>query len=64
MPNEAFDADLLLERVESVRRTLAEASEGRYPAPRLIAVTKTHPVDMILPLEGCGVTEIGENHVQ
>ena len=54
----------LLGRVENVRRVLAEASEGRYPPPRLIAVTKTHPVEHILPLLEAGVTEIGENRVQ
>ena len=61
---EAFSPELLRERVDRVRRELAEASEGRYPAPRLIAVTKTHPAEWILPLTGCGVTEIGENRVQ
>lgn len=51
-------------RVEMIRRELAEASEGRYPAPRLIAVTKTHPAEEILPLWELGITEIGENRVQ
>ena len=57
-------AEELREKVETVRRELAEASEGRYPVPRLIAVTKTHPPEMILPLREAGVTEIGENRVQ
>ena len=56
--------DGLRERVESIRRELEEASEGRYPAPRLIAVTKTHTAEEILPLAEAGVTEIGENRVQ
>ena len=51
-------------RVEEVRRVLAAASEGRYPPPRLIAVTKTHPAERILPLLEAGVTDIGENRVQ
>ncbi len=55
---------LLSERVSMIRRELEEASEGRYPAPRLIVVTKTHPPEMILPLKAAGVTEIGENRVQ
>ena len=55
---------LLAERVGMIRRELEEASEGRYPAPRLIAVTKTHPPEMILPLKAAGITEIGENRVQ
>ena len=56
--------DALSARVEEVRRVLEAASEGRYAPPRLIAVTKTHPVERILPLEAAGVTEIGENRVQ
>ena len=51
-------------RVGRIRQELAEASEGRYPVPKLIAVTKTHSVEEILPLAGAGVTEIGENRVQ
>ena len=54
----------LLERVDRIRRELAEASDGRYPAPKLIAVTKTHPPEMILPLKAAGITDIGENRVQ
>ena len=51
-------------RVNRVRRELEEASEGRWPAPKLIAVTKTHSAEEILPLKESGVTEIGENRVQ
>ena len=54
----------LARRVERIRQELAEASEGRYPAPKLIAVTKTHSAEEILPLVEAGVTEIGENRVQ
>ena len=54
----------LLNRVARIRQELAEASEGRYPAPKLIAVTKTHSAEEILPLLEAGVTEIGENRVQ
>ncbi len=55
---------LLGERVRQVQAELAQASEGRYPPPRLIAVTKTHPPEMILPLLNCGVSAVGENRVQ
>ena len=51
-------------RISRIRRELAEASEGRYPVPKLIAVTKTHNAAEILPLAEAGVTEIGENRVQ
>lgn len=54
----------LARRVARVRQELAEASDGRYAVPRLIAVTKTHSTEEILPLAEAGVTEIGENRVQ
>ena len=54
----------LEQRVNRVRQELEEAAGGRYPAPRLIAVTKTHSAEEILPLAEAGVTEIGENRVQ
>ena len=56
--------ELLAERIAGIRQELAEASEGRYPAPRLVAVTKTHPPETILQLKAAGITEIGENRVQ
>ena len=59
-----MDAELLRTRVEAVRADLAAASQGRYPVPRLIAVTKTHPAEKILPLKELGVADIGENRVQ
>ena len=54
----------IAERVGRIRQELETASEGRYPAPRLVAVTKTHPPEIILPLKAAGITEIGENRVQ
>jgi pyridoxal phosphate enzyme (YggS family) len=54
----------LEERIAAIRKELAEASEGRYPVPRLIAVTKTHSPEEILPLRELGIEEIGENRVQ
>ena len=51
-------------RVSLVREALNTASEGRYPAPRLIAVTKTHAPEVFLPLADMGVDTIGENRVQ
>ena len=56
--------EAIQENVERIRRELAEASEGRYPAPRLMAVTKTRLPEEILPLKDMGITEIGENRVQ
>ena len=54
----------LTRNVARIRQELEEAADGRYPAPRLIAVTKTHSAEEILPLAEAGVTEIGENRVQ
>ena len=54
----------LAARLAAIRENLAKASEGRYPVPKLIAVTKTHPAEDILPLRTLGVTDIGENRVQ
>ena len=56
--------EMLAERVRKIRRELETATDGRYPPPRLIAVTKTHAAEEILPLREAGVTEIGENRVQ
>ena len=56
--------DELKSRVERVRQELEEASAGRYPIPKLIAVTKTHSAEEILPLAEMGITDIGENRVQ
>ncbi len=54
-----------LERnVARVRQELEEAAAGRYPVPKLVAVTKTHSAEEILPLAEMGIAEIGENRVQ
>lgn len=54
----------LLQRYEAARAALADAADGRYAPPRIIAVTKTHAVEEILPLAALGLTEIGENRAQ
>ena len=59
-----MDNALLKARLDTVRAELATASEGRYPVPKLIAVTKTHPAEVILPLQEMGQIDIGENRVQ
>ncbi|MBQ8200426.1 MAG: YggS family pyridoxal phosphate-dependent enzyme [Clostridia bacterium] len=51
-------------RLEGIRTALSAASEGLYAPPKVIAVTKTHPAQDILPLQELGVTDIGENRVQ
>lgn len=59
-----MDEMLLRTRLDHVRAELLTASEGRYPAPKLIAVTKTHAPEVFLPLADMGQTAIGENRVQ
>ena len=51
-------------RLETIRSRMAQASAGRYPLPKVLAVTKTHPAEEILPLRDVGLTAIGENRVQ
>lgn len=53
--------------LDTVRKNIAEAAiqTGRTPEDiTLIAVTKTHPPEMINEAIDCGVTDIGENKVQ
>ena len=59
-----MDAALLRARYDAARAALAQASEGLYAPPRIIAVTKTHPAQEILPLAEMQVMDIGENRVQ
>lgn len=60
-----MDTVQLASRLQAIRSVLEQAAQtGGYPAPRLIAVTKNHPVEEILPLRGLGVEDIGENRVQ
>lgn len=59
-----MDNEALRQRAAQIRQQLLTASEGKYPPPKLIAVTKTHPAEDFLPLAEMGVTEIGENRVQ
>ena len=60
-----MNEETLRQNLIHVRETLATvAASGGYAAPKLIAVTKTHPAEVILPLTGMGITDIGENRVQ
>lgn len=59
-----MEREELERRVREVRAGLEEAAGGRWPVPKLIAVTKTHSPEEILPLRELGITDIGENRVQ
>lgn len=58
---------IIEERLEKVRANIRSAAEecGRNPDEiKLIAVTKTHPPDMMNEAIKCGITDIGENKPQ
>lgn len=59
-----MDEEMLRSRYEGIRAAADAASEGRYAPPKIIAVTKTHPAEDILPLSALGLTDIGENRAQ
>ena len=52
-----MEREELERRVREVRAGLEEAAGGRWPVPKLIAVTKTHSPEEILPLRELGITE-------
>jgi pyridoxal phosphate enzyme (YggS family) len=58
---------VIAERVTAVRERIARAAEraGRAPdAVRLVAVSKTHPVERVREAFAAGLREFGENRVQ
>ena len=57
-------AQQLAQRLTDIRTALQSASEGLYPPPRVIAVTKTRSAKEILPLAAMNQVELGENRVQ
>ncbi|MBA2661844.1 MAG: YggS family pyridoxal phosphate-dependent enzyme [Bradymonadaceae bacterium] len=62
-----YDPQRLHEALLRVRRTISEACEraGRAPGEvRLVAVSKTHPVEAIAILYELGVRDFGESYVQ
>jgi pyridoxal phosphate enzyme (YggS family) len=57
----------IAERIAEVRSTIADASKrsGRQADEvRLIAVTKTHPAELVAEAFAAGVRDMGENRVQ
>lgn len=58
---------LLRDNVERVRATIADAAAraGRDPADvTLVAVSKTHPAELVAEVAGLGIEHLGENRVQ
>jgi PLP dependent protein len=61
------DKDRIRTNIDSVLERMKRACEkaGRRPAEiRLVAVTKTRPVEIAQALIECGIKDIGENRVQ
>jgi PLP dependent protein len=61
-----METDVLAGRVAAVRERIERARErsGRGPAVTLVAVTKTHPPEVVRAAIAAGVTDVGENRVQ
>ena len=67
MANNSSEHQALSERLENVRQRITTAAHrsGRRPEKiLLVAVSKTHPVEVIRAAIGTGVTDLGENRVQ
>ncbi len=63
----ASAAAVLRDNVERVRATIADAAAhaGRHPSEvTLVAVSKTHPAELVAEVAGLGVEHFGENRVQ
>lgn len=57
----------IAENLKAVQKSIANAAQKAGKKPEdiiLVAVTKTHPPEMINAAIDCGVTDIGENKVQ
>lgn len=61
-----MNPDVLAGRVAEVRERIERAKEraGRRGDVTLVAVTKTHPAEMVRAAIAAGVTDVGENRVQ
>lgn len=67
MTEESPGSDELRARIEEVRRRIAESARrsGRDPrAVKLIAVSKTHPPEILSRAIAVGLSDLGENRVQ
>ena len=61
-----MEAEALAARVAQVRERIERAREraGRSDAVTLVAVTKTHPPELVQEAIGAGLADVGENRVQ
>jgi hypothetical protein len=67
MPEAAQTIETLRGRLTSVLRRIEQSARGAGRAPtdvKLIAVTKTHPSDIVREALRAGLTDFGENRVQ
>jgi pyridoxal phosphate enzyme (YggS family) len=59
--------DALAERIATVRRRIGAAAQRSNRAPEeitLVAISKTHPSELLRDGLGAGLTDLGENRVQ
>jgi hypothetical protein len=64
---ETMNKDLFLSRLTMLQERVAAACGrcGRNPSDvRIVAVTKTHPIETVQLAIDCGIRDIGENRVQ
>ncbi|HEX5726056.1 MAG TPA: YggS family pyridoxal phosphate-dependent enzyme [Longimicrobiaceae bacterium] len=61
-----MDADVLAGRLADVRERIerARVRAGRAEAVTLVAVTKTHPAEVVRAAIAAGIADLGENRVQ
>ena len=54
----------ILSNVKAIQDALPAFCRDPQHPPRILAVTKTQPVERILPLREAGILAVGENHAQ
>ena len=63
----AQESSLLHERLQAVRRKIEDCARRSNRSPQaitLVAVSKTHPAELVRQAIAAGVTDLGENRVQ
>ncbi|HKO98194.1 MAG TPA: YggS family pyridoxal phosphate-dependent enzyme [Pyrinomonadaceae bacterium] len=67
MSNLRHESESIIERVQNVRDRIVAAAERSNRSPdeiQLVAITKTHPAEMVKAAIQAGLTDLGENRVQ
>ena len=67
MAEKPFALQMLSERFANVRKRIETAARSRNRSPEditLVAISKTHPSEIVRAAIGAGITDLGENRVQ